>query len=170
MVHRFVQLGLSVAIAVTFVALVAVGINVFVSHADISRAYSACGEPYAPALAPGENLTAEGREQQKEDARQARECQQRIDEERRGFEQKIFAIAVPIGALGVAAGALVFTKVLPLAAVGMTFGGLLTILYGMIRGIGAVDNRVIFVTVLFAFAGLLAVAWRKGKVLLKRVA
>jgi len=170
MAHRFVQLGLSIAIAVTFAALVGVGINVFVPHPDISRAYFTCNDPYAPAFVSDSNITAEDRERQKEDAKEARECQQRIEEERKGFEQKIFAIAVPVGAFGVAAGVIVFTRALPLAAAGMTFGGLLTILYGMVRGIGAVDNRVIFVTVLIAFAGLLAVAWKKGRALLKRAA
>lgn len=165
MQHRFVHVGFSLAIAAIFVALVILGTDAFIPHPDFNKEREACWRENTPVsraateTAPTDEQAIKDHEAQKEQ----QECVDAVAEREKPFIQKVFIVSVVTGAVGVATSVLVLPKMLPFAASGVTFGGLFSILYGIIRSAPVTDKRLMFVIVLGVFALLLWVAWKRGK-------
>lgn len=166
MQHRFVQIGFSLAIAAIFLALVILGTDAFIPHPDFDKKRGNCYEqhlarpiPIRDAAAP----TPEEQQLQQEQERKQRECVEAVESQEKPFLKKVFIASMSVGAIGVAVSVLALPRVLPFAASGVTFGGLFSILYGIIRSAPVTDKRLMFIVVLLAFGLLLWVAWKRAR-------
>lgn len=167
--HRFVQFGLSAAIAATFVTIVIIGTNVFLPHPDFGKERNACFERFGPKPAPlgdSERPASEREEEAQDRQERERACLEAIDAQEKPFLMNVFIISFLAGVVGVAMGALIFPKTIAAGATGMTFGGLIAILYGMVRALPSLDRRIAFLVALVTFAVLLAVAWKRSRAFL----
>lgn len=166
MQNRFIQFAFAVAIAATLLSVVILGINAFVPHLDFDEERERCWQKFRTEpwelSAGGESLAEEDARINEELAKQE-ECLDAVREQEKTFAQNAFMIAVAVGVIGVAVGVTVLAQAVPLAANGVAFGGLLTILFGMTRGLPFIDQRLAFVVALLAFALLLWVAWRLAR-------
>lgn len=164
--HRFVHIGFSLAIAAVFLALVILGTDAFIPHPDFNKEREACWRENIPVPRAVAEETAPADEQaikDQEAQKKQQNCVDAVAELEKPFIQKVFIASVAAGAVGVAVSVLVLPKILPFAASGVTFGGLFSILYGIIRSAPVTDKRLMFFVVLAAFALLIWVAWKRAR-------
>jgi len=73
------------------------------------------------------------------------------------YNRNVFIPITVIGFIALAGGALFLSEVMGPVAPGLVFGGVITILYGSIRGFDAIDKRWLFLELLILLIGLILV-------------
>jgi len=147
MVLRFIY---TVFIGVLFATMVGVGISAFYKGPVYPDTPISLKYPQTENMAPAQRQQSID-EQEAFDQR-SREFQVKSDT----YERNVSIIAV-VAALATLVVSLVFLKTILLIADGLLLGGVLTLLYGIVRGFGAGDDiyRFCVVTVGFAVSILL---------------
>jgi len=144
-----IKIGLLAAVAVIFPLMVGLGTEAFYPSPKMSEQCESLMQ---------RNYGKEG----PSDSEQAamNQCQKDFNKEMQTYNRNIFIPITIIGFVALAGGALFLTEAMGPIAPGFVFGGLLTILYGAVRGFDAVDKRWLFLELLIVLAGLILVTRR----------
>jgi hypothetical protein len=144
-----IKIGLLAAVAVIFPLMVGLGTEAFYPSPKMSEQCESLMQ---------RNYDKEG----PSDSEQAamNQCQKDFNKEMQTYNRNIFIPITIIGFVALAGGALFLTEAMGPIAPGFVFGGLLTILYGAVRGFDAVDKRWLFLELLIVLAGLILVTRR----------
>lgn len=87
-------------------------------------------------------------------------CNKDFQNEMEAYNRNVFVPITVIGFIALASGALFLTEAMGPVAPGLVFGGIITILYGAIRGFTAVDKRWLFLELVILLIGLILVTRR----------
>ena len=146
-----IKIGLLVAIAVVFPLMVGLGIEAF--YESPKDPYEQC-RSVGPACEEGTKCA-----DPMKDATY-KECYDDQDAIVQAHNRNVFIMTTIIGFVAIAGGALFLSEAMGPVAPGLVFGGLLTIIYGSIRGFQGVDKRWLFLELLLVLAGLILVTRR----------
>lgn len=151
----FIKIGLGVAIAAVFPFMVGLGIEAFYPSPD--NPFDACSH-----LLTAEQLREGATPMENPEYKQCFDAAETIF---KIYNRNLFAITSVIGFITIVAGALLFgTKMLsqtvgPVAP-GLVFGGVITTLYGVMRGLQAVNTKWLFLELVVILIGLILVTMR----------
>lgn len=151
--NAVVKMGLGVAVAIVFPLMVGLGIEAF---------YTSPEDPYQHCLSV--EPSCEGK-MQCDDPMKDPTYKKCFDDQKSivsAYNRNLFIITTIIGFVTIAGGALFLSETMGPVAPGLVFGGLITILYGTVRGLSfeAVDKRWLFLEMLAVLAGLILVTRR----------
>lgn len=151
----FIKIGLGVAIAAVFPFMVGLGIEAFYPSPD--NPFDVCShllnaEELREGAAPMENP-------------EYKQCFDGAELVFKTYNRNLFAITSIIGFITIAAGALLFgakmlSQTVGPVAPGLVFGGVITTLYGVMRGLEAVDTKWLFLELVVILIGLIFVTIR----------
>ncbi len=146
-----IKVGLLVAVAIIFPLMVGLGIEAF--YASPKDPYEKCRS-----LEP----SCEGKQVCPDPMKDPtyKKCYDKQDTVVQAHNRDVFIMTTIIGFVAIAAGALFISEAMGPVAPGLVFGGLLTILYGAVRGFQAVDKRWLFLELVIVLIGLILVTRR----------
>jgi hypothetical protein len=145
-----IKIGLLAAIAIVFPLMVGLGTEAFYPSPKMSdECQSTIDRSYSSKDGSSESEQAT-----------IDKCNKNFEKEMETYNRNIFIPITIIGFVALAGGALFFSEAMGPAAPGLVFGGLLTILYGAVRGFTAVDKRWLFLELLVVLIGLILVTRR----------
>ncbi len=143
-----IKVGLLVAVAIVFPLMVGLGVEAFYPSPRMSERCESMMQ-----------MEDSGEPTESEQVA-INKCEKDFVKEMETYNRNIFIPITIIGLLALAAGALFISEAMGPVAPGLVFGGVLTILYGSMRGFGAVDKRWLFLELVVVLIGLILVTRR----------